>query len=150
MIEFLGIDKTLESMRGELLNNTSKLTEINRRNQRDTKKLEEIENDPTDTNEQRELSWDRLDDLNTEKQERLKILSKNRIDLQHQLARIKKETIAKVLDQDTSLAERIRILFREQGIVIFSILTISTIVLAITEVFGEGGGAGDPPPKDEG
>ena len=60
----------------------------------------------------------------------------------------------KVLDQDTSLAERIRTLFREQGITIFLILTalsmtISTIVLAITGVFGGGGGAGSFPPKDE-
>ena len=34
-----------------------------------------------------------------------------------------KETIAKVLDKDTSLAEKIRTLFREQGITIASILT---------------------------
>ena len=34
-----------------------------------------------------------------------------------------KETIAKVLDKDTSLANKIRMLFREQGITIASILT---------------------------
>ena len=34
-----------------------------------------------------------------------------------------KETIAKVLDKDTSLAEKIRTMFREQGITIASILT---------------------------
>ena len=61
----------------------------------------------------------------------------------------------KILDQNTSLAERIRILFHEQGITIFSILiaisvAISTIVLAITGVFGGGGGTGGSPPKDEG
>ena len=39
MREFLGIDKTLQSIQGELLNNTSKLTEINKRIKRDTKKL---------------------------------------------------------------------------------------------------------------
>ena len=33
------------------------------------------------------------------------------------------ETIAKVLDKDTSLGEKIRTLFREQGITIASILT---------------------------
>ena len=33
-----------------------------------------------------------------------------------------KETIVKVLDKDTSLAEKIRTLFREQGIMIASIL----------------------------
>ena len=54
------------------------------------------------------------------------------------------------------LAERIRTLFPEQCITIFSILTafsmtISTIVLAITDVFGGGGGgAGGSSPKDEG
>ena len=53
------------------------------------------------------------------------------------------------------LAERIRTLFREQGITIFSILTafsmtISAIVLAITGVFGGGGGIGGSPPKYEG
>ena len=42
----------LQSIQGELLNNTSKLTEINKRIKRNTKKLEEVENDPTYTNEQ--------------------------------------------------------------------------------------------------
>ena len=44
-----------------------------------------------------------------------------------------KETIAKVLDKDTSLGEKIRTLFREQEI------TIATILTAIRM----------PPPKDE-
>ena len=88
--------------------------------------------------------------MNTKKQARLEIVSQNRKDLQTQIARIK-QTLEKVLDKDTSLAERIRTLFREQGITIFSILTalsmtISTIVLAITGAFG---GTGGSPPKDE-
>ena len=113
-----------------------------------------MENDPTYSDEQRQLYKDRLDDLNIEKQARLEILSQNRKDLQIQVARIK-QTLEKVLDKNTSLAEKIRTLFREQGITIFSILTalsmtISTTVLAITGVFGGGGGAGGSPPKDEG
>ena len=84
MREFLGIDKALQSIQGELLNNTSKLTEINKRIKRDTKKLEEVENDPTYTDEQRQLCRDKLDDLNTEKQARLEIPSQNRKDLQTQ------------------------------------------------------------------
>ena len=99
---------------------------------------------------------DRLHDLNTEKQARLDILSQNRKDLQTQVARIK-QTISKVLGQDTSLAERIRTLFREQGITIFSILTafsmtISAILLATTGISG-GGGRGETgasSPKDKG
>ena len=89
MLEFLGIGKAIQSIEGELLNNTSKLTEINKRIKRDTKKLEEVENDPTYSDEQRQLYRDRLDDLNTEKQARLEILSQNRKDLQTQVARIK-------------------------------------------------------------
>ena len=61
-----------------------------------------------------------------------------------QVTRIK-QTLEKVLDKNTSLAERIRTLFSEQGMTIFSILTalsmtISTLVLAITSVFGEAEG----------
>ena len=55
MREFLGIYKALQSIQGEVLNNTSKLTEINKRTKRDTKRLEEVQNDPTYTDEQRQL-----------------------------------------------------------------------------------------------
>ena len=67
MREFLGIEKTLQSIWGELLNNTSKLTEIYNRIQKDTKKLEEVGNDPTYTDKQRQLYKDRLDNPNIEK-----------------------------------------------------------------------------------
>ena len=68
MREFLGIDKALQSIQGELLNNTSKLTEINKSIKRDTKKLEEVGNDPTYSDEQRQLYRDRLDEFNSKKQ----------------------------------------------------------------------------------
>ena len=55
MRESLRIDKALQSIQVELLNNTSKLTEIDKRIKRDTKKLEEVENDLGYTNEQRQL-----------------------------------------------------------------------------------------------
>ena len=155
MREFLRINKALQRIQGELLNNTSKLTEINKSIKRDTKKLEGVENDPTYSDEQRQLYRGRLDDdLNSKKQARLEILSQNRKDLQTQVARIK-QTLEKVLDKNTSLAERICNLFDEQDIIIFSILTalsvtISTIVLTITGVFGGGGGTGGSPSKDGG
>ena len=66
-----------------------------------------------------------------------------------------KETIAKVLDKDTSLAEKIRTLFREQGITIASILmAIGMAIGVLVEALLPGGGAaasggGEPPPKDE-
>ena len=105
MQEFLGIEMALQSIQGELLNNTSKLVEIDKRIQRDTKKLEEGGNDPTYNDEQKQLYRDRPDDLNTETEARIEILSQNRRHLQTQVARIK-PTIEKVLDKKTSLAER--------------------------------------------
>ena len=67
-----------------------------------------------------------------------------------------KETIAKVLDKDTSLAEKIRTLFREQGITIASILmAIRMAIGVLVEAFLPRGGSaaasgdGEPPPKDE-
>ena len=48
--------------------------------------MEEVENDPTFSNEQKQLYKDRLNDLNTKKQARL---SQNRKDLQTQVAKIK-------------------------------------------------------------
>ena len=63
-----------------------------------------------------------------------------------------KETIAKVLDKDTTLANKIRMLFGEQGITIASILmaigmAISVLIEALLP--GGGGTALPPPPKDE-
>ena len=89
MRKFLGTDKALQSIQGELLNNTSKLTEIDKRIQKDTKKLEEVVKDLTHTDEQNRLYRDRLDGLNTKKQARLEILSQNRKDLQTQVASIR-------------------------------------------------------------
>ena len=66
-----------------------------------------------------------------------------------------KETIAKVSDKDTSLGEKIRTLFREQGITIASILTaIGMAIGVLVEALLPGGGGAatasrGPPPKDE-
>ena len=99
----------------------------------------------------------RIDALNDElatRQESIDLLKgrlKNQITSFH-------ETIAKVLDKDTSLGEKIRTLFREQGIMIASILTaIGMAIGALVEALLPGGGAGaaaasgggEPPPKDE-
>ena len=111
MREFFSIDKALKTIQGELLNNISKLTQIDKVIKKDTKKSQEVENNATYSNEQKQLHRDRLDDLNTEKQGKLEILSQNGKDLQTQVARIK-QTLEKVLYKDTSLAERIRTLFR--------------------------------------
>ena len=63
--------------------------------------------------------------------------------------------ITKVLDKDTSLGEKIRTLFREQGIMIASVLmAIRMAIGVLIEALLPGGGGttsggGEPPPKDE-
>ena len=57
-----------------------------------------------------------------------------------------KETIVKVLDKDTSLAEKIRTLFREQGIAIVSILMAIGMAIGVG---GGGGAVGGTPSKDK-
>ena len=96
----------------------------------------------------------RIDALNDElaiRQESINLLKgrlKNQITSFH-------ETIAKVLDKDTSLAEKIRTLFREQGITIASILmAIRMVIGVLVEALLPGGGGaaasgGEPPRKDE-
>ena len=81
------------------------------------------------------------------------MLPQNRKNIQTQVARIK-QPLEKVLDQNKSLAERVRTSFHEQGITIFSVLTaflmtISIIVLTITDFYrgrvrgGRGGEEGE-------
>ena len=68
-----------------------------------------------------------------------------------------KQTITKALDKDTSLAEKILMLFQEQGITIASILTtIGMAICALVEVLlpgggepAEGGTVGKPLSQDE-
>ena len=94
-----------------------------------------------------------IDDLNEDlkvRQESINLLNGR---LKYQITSFR-ETITKVLDKDTSLAEKIRTLFREQGIMIASILmAIGMAVRVLVEALLPGGGGGatelPPPPKDE-
>ena len=132
-------------MRDELANNLAKLTsiddrksEVERHPAREHRKLTETD----DTEMKREIR-DRirklesvLSDIELERQARLEALSTNRATLRSQINRIRK-TFRRLLHEETTLAERIRTLFREQGITIASILiaigmAISTLVLALT------------------
>ena len=103
----------------------------------------------------REEITKRIDALNEDlatRQEPINILKER---LKNQIMSFK-ETIAKVLDSNTSLAEKIRTLFREQGITIASILmAIRMAIGVLVEALLPGGGgaaaasSGEPPPKDE-
>ena len=100
----------------------------------------------------------RIDDLNDELKVRQESIDLLKGRLKNQITSFR-ETIAKVLDKDTSLAEKIRTLFREQRITIASILmaigmAIGVLVEALLPGGGgsgaaASGGGGEPPPKDE-
>ena len=97
-----------------------------------------------------------IDDLNDELKVRQESIDLLKGRLKSQITSFK-ETIAKVSDKDTSLGEKIRTLFREQGTTITSILTalgmaIGVLVEALLPGGGGAAGAsggGEPPPKDE-
>ena len=94
----------------------------------------------------------RIDALNDELATRQESIDLLKCRLKNQITSFK-ETIAKVLDKDTSLGEKIRTLFREQGITIASILMAIVMAIGVlVEVLLPGSGgevSGGPPPKDE-
>ena len=130
--EIRGLDKALQTIRGELVNNLAKLTEIDNHITREQNKLD----DPDIVEFERQRITERIRNLKDERTPRLEAASASREALRSQISRIR-ETINRLINEDTTLAERIRTLFREQGITIVSILTalgmvISTLVLAIS------------------
>ena len=130
--EILALDKMLQTIRGELANNLAKLTELDNHITREQNKL----NDPDIVDFERQRITERIRDLKDERVARLEAASASRGALRSQISRIR-ETITRLINEDTTLAERIQTLFREQGITIVSILTalgmvISTLVLAIS------------------
>ena len=97
----------------------------------------------------------RIDPLNDELVTRQECIDLLKGRLKNQIISFR-ETIAKVLDKDTSLGEKIRTLFREQGITIASILTaIGMAIGVLVEALLPGGGGaisvggGESPPKHE-
>ena len=104
-------------------------------------KLGEIQDDPRYTKKQHEELRKRLDKLNDELKVRQESIDLLKGSLRNQITSFK-ETIAKVLDKDTSLGEKIRTLFREQGITIASILlAIGMAIGVLVEALLPGGGA---------
>jgi len=94
---------------------------------------------------------ERIERAEAERDELLANIEKNKNALRSQINRIR-ETVRRILHEDTTLAERIRTLFREQGITIMSILTaigmiISTLVFALTGSVGGGSPQPTPTPK---
>ena len=152
--ELLGLDKQLRSIRGSLKVEVAKKVELEEHIAKERRKLEEFRKYPGEYDDaMREDITKRIDALNDELKVRQESIDLLKGRLKSQITSFK-ETIAKVLDKDTSLGEKIRTLFREQGITIASILTAIRMAIGVlVEALLQGGGAaasgGEPPPKDE-
>lgn len=127
----------------------AKLTEIDDHIKREEEKLQ-YATDHGDE-EQIERIKERIKNLEDERSARLEAASANKEALRDQITSIK-DTINRVLNEDTTLAEKIKTLFREQGITIASVLTAFGMIIAVIveAVIPGGGGTTTPktPPKD--
>ena len=145
--ELLGLDKQLRSIRGSLKVEVAKKVELEECIAKEHRKLEEFRKYPGVYNDvMREDITKQIDALNDELETRQESIDLLKGRLKSQITSFK-ETIAKVLDKDTSLAEKIRTLFREQGITIASILmAIGMAIGVLVEALSPGGGVVGVPP----
>ena len=129
--ELEGLDKELRtisgSLRSAIAKSIAKQVDIDREN----RKLEEMANDETYSDEQREEVRARLQRFQDEQKainEQIRILKGQYSNQIYQI----RESIMKFLDKETgTLGERIRTLFKEQGITIVSILTALGMALGV-------------------
>ena len=129
--ELEGLDKELRtisgSLRSAIAKSIAKQVDINREN----RKLEEMATDETHSDEQREEVRSRLQRFQDEQKaisDQIRILKGRYSNQIYQI----RESIMKFLDKETgTLGERIRTLFREQGITIVSVLTLGVLIEAL-------------------
>ena len=129
--ELEGLDKELRmisgSLRSAIAKSVAKQVDIDREN----RKLEEMVNDETYSDEQREEVRARLQRFQDEQKaisDQIRILKGRYSNQIYQI----RESIMKFLDKETgTLGERIRTLFKEQGITIVSILTALGMTLGV-------------------
>ena len=119
--ELEGLDKQLRTIRGSLKVAIAKHVDLEARIEHEERKLNEIQ-DPTYSGDQRNIIEDRIRKLRGELNERNKEIDILKGEASKQINQIR-ESITKFLDKETgTLGERIRTLFKEQGITIASIL----------------------------
>ena len=129
--ELEGLDKELRmiscSLRSAIAKSIAKQVDIDKEN----RKLEEMANDETYSDEQREEVRARLQRFQDEQKaisDQIRILKGRYSNQIYQI----RESIMKFLDKETgTLGERIRTLFKEQGITIISILTALGMTLGV-------------------
>ena len=128
--ELEGLDKQLRTIKGSLKVAIAKCINLKARIEHEERKLGEIQ-DPSYSDDQRNMIEDRLKKLRDELNERNKEIDILKGEASKQINQIK-ESIAKFLDKEMgTLGERIRTLFKEQGITIVSILTAVGMAIGV-------------------
>ena len=128
--ELEGLDKQLRTIRGSLKVAIAKRVELEDRIKHEENKLNEIQ-DPIYSDDQRKTVEDRIKNLRDELNERNEQINILKGEASKQINQIKEST-TKFLDKETgTLGERIRTLFKEQGITIVSILTAVGMAIGV-------------------
>ena len=125
-----GLDKQLRTIKGTLKVAIAKRIDLECRIKHEERKLNEIQ-DPKYSDDQRDMIEGRINKLRGELTERNKEIGILKGEASKQINQIK-ESITKFLDKETgTLGERIRTLFKEQGITIVSILTAVGMAIGV-------------------
>ena len=128
--ELEGLDKQLRTIKGPLKVAIAKRVDLEARIKHEERKLNEIQ-DPKYSDDLRNRIEDRIGKLRGELTERNKEIDILKGEESKQINQIR-ESIAKFLDKETgTLGERIRTLFKEQGITIVSILTAVGMTIGV-------------------
>ena len=128
--ELEGLDKQLKTIKGSLKVAIAKRIDLEGRIEHEERKLNEIQ-DPKYSDDQRDMIEGRINKLRGELTERNKEIDILKGEASKQINQIK-ESITKFLDKETgTLGERIRTLFKEQGITIVSILTAVGMAIGV-------------------
>ena len=128
--ELEGLDKQLRTIKGSLKVAIAKRIDLEGRIKHEERKLNEIQ-DPKYSDDQRDMIEGRINKLRGELTERNKEIDILKGEASKQINQIK-ESITKFLDKETgTLGERIRTLFKEQGITIVSILTAVGMTIGV-------------------
>ena len=128
--ELEGLDKQLRTIKGSLKVAIAKRVDLNARIEHEERKLSEIQ-DPKYSDDQRDMIEGRINKLRGELTERNKEIDILKGEASKQINQIK-ESITKFLDKETgTLGERIRTLFKEQGITIVSIVTAVGMTIGV-------------------
>ena len=128
--ELEGLDKQLRTIKGSLKVAIAKRIDLEGRIKHEERKLNEIQ-DPAYSDDQRDMIEGRINKLRGELTERNKEIDILKGEASKQINQIR-GSITKFLDKETgTLGERIRILFKEQGITIVSILTAVGMAIGV-------------------